>query len=55
MLTSLAQSLQFLSPTPLTRLLIVGLSPHFLPQTTSLAQLSETAHRLLNGLSGSNP
>jgi len=55
MLASLAQALQFLSSTPLARLLVVGLSPHFLPQTASLAQLSETANRFLNGLSSSNP
>ena len=54
-LTGLAQSLQFLTPSPLARLLVVGFPPHFFTQSTSLAQLAEAANRFLNGLTRTDP
>jgi hypothetical protein len=47
-LASLAQALQFLTATALAGLLIVGLAPHFLPETAALAQFAEATNRFLD-------
>jgi hypothetical protein len=54
MLARLAKPLELLTTTTLARLLVICLAPHFLPQPATLTQLSETADRLLDGLSGSD-
>jgi hypothetical protein len=54
-LSSLAQSLELLTASALTRLFIVGFAAHFLAKSAPLAKLTEAAHRLLNGLAGTNP
>jgi hypothetical protein len=54
-LAGLAQALEFLPATALAGLFIIGLSSHLLAKSAPLAQLAETADRLLDRLAGTHP
>ncbi len=54
-LTSLAEALQFLSATTLTRLLVVSLATHLLAETATFTQLAETTNGVLDRFAGTDP
>jgi hypothetical protein len=54
-LASLAKTLQFLTAAALTGLLIIGLAPHFLPETAALAKFAEATNRFLDRLARTYP
>jgi hypothetical protein len=53
-LTSLAQSLEFLTAATLAGLFVVGFAAHFLAKSAPFTKLSEATNRLLNRLTGTN-
>jgi hypothetical protein len=54
-LAGFAQALEFLASSALAGLFVVGLAPHFLPQTAPLTEFSEPADCILDRLAGTDP